>query len=101
MFDLTDLKTLDYLEQDIEVVLHEKKEDMIPMILVGTKCDVGVDYDQNIIDSFCQKHKMQFIKTSSKSNINVKEPFIMSIGQFKSLPPKKEVKKKQSDCELM
>lgn len=105
-FDLNRLESLYYLEKNIETVLRLRNDDSLPMILVGTKCDLNEVADDQIIDSFCQKHSLLFIKTSSKNHINVEDTFVMAANEiqknFKDVYPNtKNSQKPKSNCEIM
>lgn len=112
-FDLTDLKTLDELEYEVEHILRFQDDDNVPILLVGTKCDLikEEEIDFKKIDTYTKKNNILFIKTSAKDNVNIDETFIMLIHRMKHLKespivqdtivhqPKEKLK--NSKCEMM
>lgn len=104
LFDLTRLETLDYLEPEIKLILHDKDVEECPMVLVGTKCDLIEEKDINHqeIERFLNKYKFPFIKVSSKESINVNEAFVVAIEETKHKKEKKEDREsRNSKCQLM
>lgn len=48
----------------------------IPILLVGTKCDLTTEITPDILEQYALKKGIDFIITSSKDNINVEEAFL-------------------------
>lgn len=48
----------------------------IPILLVGTKCDLITEITPDILEQYALKKGINFIITSSKENINVEEAFL-------------------------
>ena len=87
VFDLTDLNSFLSIKNhwieifNIDNGMFTIKLDYNPkpvyVILIGTKCDLkNIRIDKNIIDEFCKKYKLDYIETSSYSNINIDETFL-------------------------
>ncbi|MFX0023710.1 MAG: Rab family GTPase [Candidatus Hermodarchaeota archaeon] len=81
VFDLSKIETLVKLDWWIEQ-LEEHKLKNRPKILIGTKLDIinsgekKHKIDDLVIEQFLNKHdEKDFVKTSSKENINIKQSF--------------------------
>ena len=54
---------------------NNNREEFIPKFLVGTKNDLKINVEQNLIDKFVQKYNIPFKSTSSKENKCIDELF--------------------------
>ncbi|XP_069798049.1 RAP1A, member of RAS oncogene family a isoform X1 [Narcine bancroftii] len=102
--DLQDLREQILRVKDTEdsgsFVLHS----LVPMILVGNKCDledervVGKEQGQNLAR---QWNNCAFLESSAKSKINVNEIFYDLVRQINRKAPVEKCKKKKSQCMLL
>ena len=53
----------------------------VPIILVGTKCDLVNEISEDVLSQFAYEKKLQYIITSSKINKNVDEAFELLINE--------------------
>ena len=44
-----------------------------PKLLIGNKCDLKGEIDENLINEFSKCNNIKFIKTSAKDNMNINE----------------------------
>ena len=76
-FDLTNAATLDHvLKWKDEFNVHANPSQDFTFVCVGNKCDAKervISHDQAVL--FCKQHHMQYMESSAKENINVKEIF--------------------------
>eukprot|EP00835_Amoeboradix_gromovi_P005145 NODE_457_length_8231_cov_0.314068.p5 type:complete len:195 gc:universal NODE_457_length_8231_cov_0.314068:8025-7441(-) len=76
-FDLTSAATLDHvLKWKDEFNVHANPSQDFTFICVGNKCDAKervITHEQATL--FCKQHRMQYMESSAKENINVKEIF--------------------------
>jgi Ras-related protein Rab-7A len=80
VFDLTDPKTLDTLEQwktEFLNQLNPKDPDNFPFVVIGNKCDKEGErkVTEQKAKSLCQKGNMSYFECSAKDNINVDKAF--------------------------
>jgi len=80
VFSLFNLNnTLLGLDWWYEHLIKQKQKDT-PKLLIGCKSDLAGSLekvDELVIDNFSKKHeKVQFIKTSARDNLNIKEMFV-------------------------
>ena len=54
---------------------NNNREEFIPKFLVGTKNDLKINVEQNLIDKFVQKYDIPFKSTSAKENKCIDELF--------------------------
>jgi small GTP-binding protein len=54
---------------------NNNREEFIPKYLVGTKNDLKINVEQNLIDKFVQKYNIPFKSTSAKENKCIDELF--------------------------
>lgn len=75
VFDLNDINSFNSLESWLNNIYSIISSKYIVIILVGTKSDLLNNSNHIITDEmiydFCQKHKLQYIETSSKENKNI------------------------------
>ncbi len=72
-FDLSRPATFHHLDEWLGVV--RKKTDNIPILLVGTKCDIVMTIQEKA-DEYVANHSLSgFLSTSSKEGVNVDEVF--------------------------
>jgi len=70
--------------------IHEVKDlDEVPLVVIGSKCDLRPDVPQRVINDFCTKNQTPFIPCSAKANINVETVFIEVVKECRRLAPAK------------
>ena len=75
LFDINSHETFEHLSGWIESIYQNTSKDT-PFIIVASKCDLEHDVTDQEIEEYSTKNKVKVIKTSSKDNINVDEPFL-------------------------
>ena len=77
LFDLNTVQSFDNINIWIESIKENGCED-IPIILVGTKCDLNPNVSDETIQKFQKDNDLiqQYYKCSSKDDIGINEPFI-------------------------
>jgi GTPase SAR1 family protein len=97
---------LEYAEKEIEYIVRYKEEDdtkRIPIILVGTKCDLEdrkITFEEGL--EIAKKYEILYFEISSKICINVEETIFSLIDEIykKNVDiPKENINKKE--CLLM
>eukprot|EP01130_Rhizamoeba_saxonica_P004027 TRINITY_DN1662_c1_g1_i5.p1 TRINITY_DN1662_c1_g1~~TRINITY_DN1662_c1_g1_i5.p1 ORF type:complete len:186 (-),score=42.10 TRINITY_DN1662_c1_g1_i5:32-589(-) len=84
-------------------ILRVKDVEVVPMVLVGNKCDLS---DERVITTeqgqeLAQQFQSRFIEASAKARINVDEIFIDLVRQIRESLPKDDKKKKgRGNCTL-
>jgi Ras-related protein Rab-10 len=77
VYDITSAKTFDNITKWLRNIDEHANEDVEKMIL-GNKCDMEdkrqVPRDRG--DSIAREHRIPFLETSAKSNINVEKAFL-------------------------
>ena len=73
IFDKTRRETFDSLQRWVYQVCQHK--DMVK-ILVGNKCDLTSEVNQDEISAFANLHKMNYVETSAKTGYNVETMFL-------------------------
>ncbi|PRP77559.1 hypothetical protein PROFUN_00420 [Planoprotostelium fungivorum] len=87
-----------------EQILRVKDKDVVPMVLVGNKCDLQ---DQRVIASdqgedLARKFNCTFLEASAKTRIKVDDIFHDLIRQINRIdPPVKSAAKKKGGCLLL
>ncbi len=72
-FDSTRPSTFFHLEEWLELL--RKNTDDIPIVLVGTKCDIAY-FDNELVKEFVEKHKLVgYIASSAKDDLRINEIF--------------------------
>ncbi|CAF1168365.1 unnamed protein product [Adineta steineri] len=70
---------------DKKLDIHENNQ--VPCILIGNKCDLkrdGTDINEDFINEFSRRHQFtDYLATSAKNNINIKEAFSILLGKVK------------------
>ncbi|KAH3746088.1 hypothetical protein Pelo_12519 [Pelomyxa schiedti] len=70
--------------------IHEVKDlDEVPLVVVGSKCDLRADVPQRVINDFCTKNQAPFIPCSAKSNTNVETVFSEVVKECRRICPTK------------
>ena len=77
LFDLNSQNSFDNLNSWFISIKESGAED-IPLILVGTKCDLYNNITEETISNFVSQNKtiQKYFKCSAKENIGIEEPFI-------------------------
>ena len=75
VFAFNDKDSFDNINEWMEFFKENYRINEIPHILLGNKCDLNGEIDENIIDEYVKTNKLKYIKTSAKDNINIKESF--------------------------
>ena len=75
LFDINSHETFEHLSGWIDSIYQNTSKDT-PFIIVASKCDLEHDVTDQEIEEYSTKNKVKVIKTSSKDNINVDEPFL-------------------------
>lgn len=72
VFDLSNSESFFALDSWLADIQSVNPSEFLVVILVGTKSDLtNVVVTDELITTFCQKHKLSYIETSAKKNINV------------------------------
>ena len=76
LFDLNSTNSFDNLSSWFVSIKDSGAED-IPLILVGTKCDLEANISEETISNFINENKniQKYFKCSAKDNIGIEEPF--------------------------
>eukprot|EP01095_Lingulamoeba_sp_RSL-Kostka_P005779 TRINITY_DN1754_c0_g1_i4.p1 TRINITY_DN1754_c0_g1~~TRINITY_DN1754_c0_g1_i4.p1 ORF type:complete len:170 (-),score=23.88 TRINITY_DN1754_c0_g1_i4:163-672(-) len=84
-YSITSMNSFHILEEfltQIYLVKDLDREDSLPLIIIGNKCDEEnkrcVTYEMG--ENFCKKYNYQFFETSAKENINVSESVVSIIS---------------------
>ena len=92
LFDLNSQNSFDNLNSWFISIKESGAED-IPLILVGTKCDLYNNITEETISNFVSQNKtiQKYFKCSAKENIGIEEPFI-ELGKLvvKQILPSRE-----------
>ena len=92
LFDLNSQSSFDNLNSWFISIKESGAED-IPLILVGTKCDLYNNITEETISNFVSQNKtiQKYFKCSAKENIGIEEPFI-ELGKLvvKQILPSRE-----------
>ena len=77
LFDLNSKNSFDNLDKWFNSIKESGCEE-IPLILVGTKCDLKNMISEELINNFINENQsiQKYYKSSAKSNIGIEEPFI-------------------------
>ena len=75
LFDISSHDTFEHLSDWTESINQNTSKDT-PLIIVANKCDLEHLVTDQEIEEYSTKNKVKVIKTSSKDNINVEEPFL-------------------------
>ena len=105
VFDINSHETFEHLSGWIDSIYQNTSKDT-PLIIVASKCDLEHDVTDQEIEEYSTKNKVKVIKTSSKDNINVDEPFLylgeeiikkglFNINKNAELKEFKQIKKKR------
>lgn len=72
-FDLSRPTTFFHLDDWLEII--REKTDNIPILLIGTKCDIVVEIQETAEEYVANRTLSGYMETSSKENVNVNEAF--------------------------
>jgi len=75
VFSMNDIESFGTINAWMELFKENNNKEDIPKYLVGTKNDLDITVEQNLIEEFLQKNKITFMSTSSKKNNNIDELF--------------------------
>ena len=77
LFDLNSINSFENLNAWFNSIKDCGCDD-IPLIVVGTKCDLNCNVEEEMIKNFIDSNKIiqKYFKSSAKDNIGVEEPFI-------------------------
>eukprot|EP01099_Mayorella_cantabrigiensis_P008004 TRINITY_DN7366_c0_g1_i1.p1 TRINITY_DN7366_c0_g1~~TRINITY_DN7366_c0_g1_i1.p1 ORF type:complete len:184 (-),score=30.81 TRINITY_DN7366_c0_g1_i1:136-687(-) len=90
LYNITDRNSFEALEVIYQEILALRDDDGVPMIVVGTKCDLE---DERVVStdegkSFAQRcGNCSFMECSAKRNVNVEDVFYDLGLQIMQLPP--------------
>eukprot|EP01083_Nonionella_stella_P283014 963215_1 len=89
VFDITRHETFERAKMWIKELKEGTKDDCI-IALTGNKVDKMEDRDplcnESMIKQFANKHKLLYIETSAKTNVNVRNLFVMIASALLKLP---------------
>jgi small GTP-binding protein len=74
VFDLTKQASFDNLESWIKIIYENTNPKFL--CLVGNKCDLAREVNNEDIVRFCEKYNLHYLETSAKMNENIEEAFI-------------------------
>jgi GTPase KRas len=107
LYDVTWKNEFEEIKKEIDQIRRFKDEESVPMVLIGTKCDL--EKDRKIASEeameFAKKNEIQFFETSAKLNINIEEAIFALIddiykkGWVPNIPSTNS--KNQKDCLMM
>ena len=70
-------------------------KDNIPRYLVGNKCDLQKEIEQEKIDAIAKSYNLKYYETSAKANVEIDKLFEdISIVLYKSINPNKDTKQR-------
>lgn len=79
VFDITDRKSFEALDEYVQKILRMKKCDSVPMVLVGNKCDLkserSVNRDSIEMYAMNKLWKVPYFEVSAKDRIGIDECF--------------------------
>lgn len=77
VYDITEKKTFEDLEQWIESIKENIDIDTLPIVLVGNKLDLESQrqVSKEQAEQFAKNEKFKYFETSSKNNIGIEETF--------------------------
>eukprot|EP01080_Neovahlkampfia_damariscottae_P006981 gene6981-11147_t len=78
VFDLTNAKTFNELEQFRTQIQRSKDDDHPPIVIVGNKCDLPDDLkavSTSEAQDLCNKWGVKYMETSAKTRTNIDESF--------------------------
>jgi GTPase KRas len=107
LYDITKTDSFHEITLDIDQILKVKDEEKVPIVLVGTKCDLEDDRKISIEEGmeFARKNGIPFFESSAKLNINVEEVIFTLIDEIvksKKIPPPQTANTKgKKDCLMM
>jgi len=88
-FDLSDKQGLESVEKWMEEI--KLSQNKCPKLLIGTKSDLPMAYDKDIILSFSRNNDIEYFGTSAKTDTYVKEACdymaFLCIEYISALPP--------------
>jgi small GTP-binding protein len=105
LFDIKSTNSLQEAERYVEKIWRVKDEDFVPMVLVGTKCDLENERTVSIDDAMeiAKKYKIPYFESSAKVCINVEEVIFALIDEIyrKRDEPIRDDKRPSKDCLMM
>jgi len=75
VFAFNDKDSFESINKWMEMFNENCKINEIPHMLIGNKCDLKGEINDSLIDEFIKTNNLEYIKTSAKDNINIKESF--------------------------
>jgi GTPase KRas len=106
LYDITGNNSLEEIQTDIDQIMRIKDEESVPIVLIGTKCDLEenrkIASEEGI--EFAKKNEIQFFETSAKLNINIEEAIyalIDDIYKKRCVTKISTYPTKQKDCLVM
>ena len=86
VFSLTSVSSFAEVEEHYERILRVKDSDNVPVVLVGSKCDLVNDREvtSQQIEEFTKKYNLKYVETSAKQRINVDDSFFTLVRQIRA-----------------
>lgn len=75
VYDLTRPQSFDNLVNQWYPLCQAKAEGT-SMVVVGSKADLHQNVDQKTVTDWCDKHHIRYLKCSSKTGLNIEQPFM-------------------------
>jgi len=84
-YSITDQRSFEEVNSLKDFILREKDTDQVPMVLVGTKCDLEAHRQVSSMQGadLAKEFGCPFFETSSKMNINVEYAFFEAVRQVR------------------
>ncbi|KAL9646756.1 hypothetical protein ABK040_001178 [Willaertia magna] len=105
VFDVTQKKSFQEIEEFYEHILRVKDCDSFPMVLVGNKCDLESERGVTTNEAKLRAKEMEikYIETSARKRLNIDECFMELIRDIRKVkqPVKEILEKKQKKCTLL
>ena len=75
VFSFNDIESFNNINSWIEIFKENYSINEIPHMLLGNKCDLKKEVDDDIIKEYVKFNNFKYIQTSAKDNINIKDSF--------------------------
>eukprot|EP01105_Mastigella_eilhardi_P013147 TRINITY_DN298_c4_g1_i1.p1 TRINITY_DN298_c4_g1~~TRINITY_DN298_c4_g1_i1.p1 ORF type:complete len:530 (+),score=145.98 TRINITY_DN298_c4_g1_i1:161-1750(+) len=84
----------------LQHIREVKDADVVPTIIVGSKCDLDSEIPQRVLNELCDKNNCPFVPCSAKTNQNVELVFSELVRECRRLAPER-AKRKGGKCVLL